>query len=82
MLEWLKRRVVERSTWVGLLTLIGILGVEISPELKDEIITAITAVVAVLFTISADRARARASDGNKPGIQAGSAATNLDTGQQ
>jgi len=82
MLEWIKKRVVERSTWVGILALAGIFGVNISPELKEQILTAITALVAVIFTVTADREKARATDGDKSIIQAGSAATDIDTSQK
>lgn len=78
MIEWIKKRVAERSTWVGILALAGIFGVNISPELKEQILTAITALVAVIFTVTADSAKARETDGVKNILQAGSTGTDID----
>ena len=57
MIEWLKKRVIERSTWFGIFALAGILGYEIKPELQEQIVTAIGAVVAVIFTVTSDKKR-------------------------
>lgn len=82
MWEWLKKRAAERSTWAGILTLAAICGIEISPELSEEILKAVSAIIAVIFTFSADRAKARATDENKSSVQAGSASKNFDADQQ
>ena len=55
MIEWIKKRVVERSTWIGLLALAGLFGYHIEPELEEQIITAIAAVTAVIFTVTSDK---------------------------
>jgi hypothetical protein len=57
MFEWIKKRIVERSTWVGIMSLAGLIGYNIKPELQEQILTAITAVVAVVFTITSDKKR-------------------------
>lgn len=54
-MEWLKKRIAERSTWLGIITLAGICGYSIRPELQEQILTAISAVVAVIFTVTSDK---------------------------
>jgi hypothetical protein len=46
-MKWLLNRLKEKSTWLAIFTLIGILGIELDPELRDNIINAILAVAAV-----------------------------------
>lgn len=62
MVEWLKRRAAERSTWLGLLTLAGICGYDIAPELKEQILTAVTAIVAVIFAVTSDTKKVEVVD--------------------
>lgn len=54
-MSWLLLRLKERSTWTALLTLASIGGLSLAPELKEQIITAATAVVAVIFAVTADK---------------------------
>lgn len=63
MMTWIKKRLAERSTWLGILTLAGICGYQINPELQEQIITAISAVVAVIFTITSDKKRVEVVNG-------------------
>lgn len=56
-MNWIKKRIAERSTWLGILTLAGICGYDIAPELKEQILTAIAAIVAVIFTVTSDKKR-------------------------
>jgi hypothetical protein len=53
-MNWLLSRLKERSTWSAVITLAGITGLSIAPELKEQIITAATAIVAVIFAITSD----------------------------
>lgn len=55
MIEWIKKRVAERSTWVGIMTLAGLFGYSIRPELQEQLLTAIAAITAVIFTITSDK---------------------------
>lgn len=53
-MKWLLNRLKERSTWSALIALASIAGLNIKPELTDSIITAGTALVAVIFAITSD----------------------------
>lgn len=53
-MNWVLSRLKERSTWTALITLAGIAGLNVAPELAEQIITAATSVVAVIFAITAD----------------------------
>ena len=76
MIEWIKKRIAERSTWLGIMTLAGICGYNINPELKEQILTAITAVVAVIFTVTSDKKRVEVV--NDTGRTEASSGTNTD----
>ncbi len=58
MLNWLKNklkaRFKERSTWAGLITILSVFGVTIRPDIQDNIISIATAVVGIIFTVTAD----------------------------
>lgn len=56
-MEWLKKRIAERSTWLGIMALAGIFGYSIRPELQEQILTAISAIVAIIFTVTSDKKR-------------------------
>ena len=45
----------ERSTWLGLISLIAAFGVVFSPEQKEAIVTAGMALVGVVATFSKDK---------------------------
>jgi len=51
---WLLKRLKERSTWSGIITLASLAGYTLRPELAEAIITAATAIIAVIFTVTAD----------------------------
>lgn len=55
MLTWLKKRLSERTTYIGIIALAGLCGYQISPELQEQILTAVTAIIAVIFTVTADK---------------------------
>jgi hypothetical protein len=47
-MNWLIDRLKERSTWLGIFTLAGLLGAKLEPELRELIINAILGVAAVV----------------------------------
>ncbi len=53
-MNWLKNRLKERSTWLGIITLASIAGLNISPEQKELVITIGMAAAALLATFTAD----------------------------
>lgn len=54
MIGWIKKRAGERSTWLGIITLATIGGLNISAEQKELIVSIGTALGALLMTFSAD----------------------------
>jgi len=54
MWEWVCKRGKERSTWSALIALASIAGYSCNPELQEQIITAGTAVIAVIYAITSD----------------------------
>lgn len=63
ILEWLKARAKERSTWVGIITILAAAGVTLSPEQQEAIIAAGTALIGAIFAFTADKP---AADASKP----------------
>ena len=58
MLTWVLDRAKERSTWMGLFSLAGAIGLGLSPENKEAIIGAAVAVVAAIAALTKDKAPA------------------------
>lgn len=48
-LHWILERLKERSTWVGLTTVLTAAGVSLQPELAEAIITAGASVAGAIF---------------------------------
>jgi len=46
--QWLMDRLKERSTWLAIFTLVGLLGIKLEPELRELIINAILGAAAVV----------------------------------
>ena len=61
-MNWLLSRLKERSTWLALFTLAGLLGMKIEPELREHIINAILAVAAVVAFVFRENIRERSTD--------------------
>jgi hypothetical protein len=57
-MNWILNRFKERSTWSALITLVGIVGVNLQPELQEQIITAALAIVSVIFAFTTDPPKA------------------------
>ena len=55
-MQWILSRAKERSTWMGLFSLAGAIGLGISPENKEAIIGAAIAVVAAIAALTRDNA--------------------------
>ena len=53
-MNWIKNRLKERSTWLGIITLASIAGLNVSAEQKELIISIGTALGALVMTFSAD----------------------------
>ena len=54
-MNWLLKRLKERSTWTGIITLASIAGLNLQPEQKELIVSIGTALVALIFTFTADQ---------------------------
>ena len=57
-LKWAIERAKERSTWIGATALITGLGVSVSPELKEAIISLGIAVAGFVAVVTKDKASA------------------------
>lgn len=47
-MSWFLDRIREKSTWLGIFTLVGLLGMNIEPEFREVIINAILGIAAVI----------------------------------
>lgn len=56
-MKWLLARLKEKSTWVAIFTLAGLLGMKIEPEFREAIINAILAVAAVAAFVFREHTR-------------------------
>lgn len=61
-MNWLLNRLKEKSTWLGIFTMLGLFGMKIKPEFQELIIQAILAVAAVVAFIFRENIRERAED--------------------
>lgn len=52
---WVKNRLKERSTWLGLITLASIAGYSVTDAQRDMIITVGTTLAALVMTFTADK---------------------------
>jgi hypothetical protein len=55
-MQWIILRAKERSTWMGLFSVVGAIGIGVSPENKEIIISAAIAVVAAIAALTKDKA--------------------------
>ena len=55
MLKFIVDRLKERSTWLGLTGLLTAVGVGVSPDLSDAIVTAGVAIGAVIAIVTKDK---------------------------
>ena len=54
-MQWLIDRAQERSTWIGLVTMLSAFGVVLRPELQGAIVTGGAALGGLIACITADR---------------------------
>jgi len=59
---WLLNRLKERSTWLAIFTVAGLVGIKIEPELRESVINAILAVAAVVAFVFRENVRERSTD--------------------
>lgn len=59
MLKWLTARLSEASTWRGIILLLTALGVRLSPDLTEAIITAGIALAGLVGVITADEPKTK-----------------------
>lgn len=57
MLKFILDRLKERSTWIGIITIITAAGVTVSPEQTEAIAGAGTAIVGAVLAFTADPAK-------------------------
>ena len=55
MLTWVLDRAKEGSTWMGLVSVAGAVGLAFTPEYKELVITAAVAVVAAIAAMTRDK---------------------------
>jgi len=53
-MNWIMKRLKERSTWTGIITLVSIAGYTLQPEQRELVVTLGTSLVALLLTFTAD----------------------------
>lgn len=54
IIQWISDRLKERSTWLGIIPLLTLLGVGLSPEQQEAIITAGIAAAGLLLAFTKD----------------------------
>ena len=65
-MNWLIARLKERSSWIAIFTLAGLVGIKIEPEFREAIINAILAVAAVAAFVFRENVKERESDALPP----------------
>ena len=61
-MNWLLNRLKERSTWLAIFAMAGLVGIKLEPEFRDAIINAILAVAAVVAFVFRENIRERSTD--------------------
>ena len=61
-MNWLINRLKERSTWLAIFTLAGLVGIKLEPEFREAIINAILSVAAVVAFVFRENVRERSTD--------------------
>ena len=61
-MNWLLNRLKEKSTWLGIFTLAGLLGMKLNPELQELITQAILAVAAIVAFVFRENTLERSTD--------------------
>lgn len=58
-LEWIASRLVERSSWLGLISIITAIGISLTPELQEVIIQLGLAIGGLVAFFTKDKATAK-----------------------
>lgn len=53
-MQYFLDRLKERSTWIGLISLVGVVGVTLNPEQTEAIVTAGVGLVSAIATFTKD----------------------------
>ena len=53
-MEWINARIKERSTWFGLLGLLGVFGIHMTPDLADAVSSGLVSIASVLAIVTKD----------------------------
>lgn len=61
-MNWLLNRLKERSTWLAIFTMLGLVGIKLEPELRDLIVNAILAVAAIVAFVFRENIHERSTD--------------------
>jgi hypothetical protein len=54
-MNWLLERLKEKTTWLGLFTILSTLGVSLAPELKEAIIGTGLSLISLVLVITKDK---------------------------
>lgn len=65
-MNWLINRLKERTTWLGIFTLLSLAGIKLEPEFREVIINAILAVAAVVAFVYRENIHERSTDLDQP----------------
>lgn len=55
ILDWLLQRARERSTWLGIISLLTALGITMTPAQTEAVVTAAMAVAGAILALSRDK---------------------------
>ena len=55
-LQWIKQRLNEPSTWMGFVTLAGVIGLTVSPELAEAVAALAASAIGLILVIKRERA--------------------------
>lgn len=61
-MNWLLNRLREKTTWMGIFTLLGLVGIQIEPEFREIIINAVLAVAAIAAFVYRENRHERSTD--------------------
>ena len=55
LFDWIMERAKERSTWLGLITLLTVIGINLSPGQQEALVTAAVAVAGAVLAFTRDQ---------------------------
>jgi hypothetical protein len=57
--DWVVERIGEKSTWLGVLSILGSLGIVVAPEMQEAIVTLALAVAGVVGVVTKEHGKGR-----------------------